>query len=279
MRAWIGNGERGDLVGIAEAQVSIFDHGFTVGDGVFETVKVTSSGPFALTRHVNRLLASARRIGLPEPDITHVRDVCDHVVAANLSEIDQLARMRITWTPGTAPLGSDRAHVDPTLVVAMVRQTPWQDTTTAISIPWVRNPRSIIAGAKSTSYGENVVALARAHEAGASEALLGTTDGRLCEGTGSNVFVVLDDGIHTPTLESGCLAGITRQLVIEWFGAVESDLALEVLQEADEVFITSSTRDLHPVTRVDEREWTRAGARSTHLRKEFLARARTDLDP
>lgn len=279
MKAWIGDGCTGVLVGAQDARVSVMDHGFTVGDGVFETVKVTRLGPFALTRHLDRLVSSATRVSAALPDLAHVREACEQVVAANMAEVGELARLRITWTSGAAPLGSDRADAAPTLVIAMMRQQPWPEATTAITIPWVRNPRSIIAGAKSTSYGENVVALVRAHDAGASEALLGTTDGRLCEGTGSNVFVVLDGEIVTPTLDTGCLAGITRQLVLEWFGGIERDLPLEVLQEVDEVFITSSTRDVHPVIRVDGRRWTDAGPRAALLREEFVALARTHPDP
>jgi len=279
MKTWIGDGSSGALLEPASATVSVRDHGFTVGDGVFETVKVTSEGPFALSRHLNRLVESARRVGQVLPDTEHVRDVCTRVVAVNSAETGALARLRITWTSGDAPLGSDRTGGDPTLVVAMMNQPPWPETTTAISIPWARNPRSIIAGAKSTSYAENVVALMRAHDAGASEAILGTTDGRLCEGTGTNVFVVLDGEITTPTLDTGCLAGITRQLVLEWFGVVECDLPLEALQEVDEVFLTSSTRDVHPVIRVDDRQWPQAGVRSVSVREEFLARAQLNSDP
>lgn len=279
MKAWIGDGSSGALFEPANARVSALDHGFTVGDGVFETVKVTSAGPFALSRHLNRLVESVRRVGQVLPDIEHVRDVCTQVVAANSAETGALARLRITWTSGYAPLGSYRTVGDPTLVVAMMNQRPWPETTTAISIPWARNPRSIIAGAKSTSYAENVVALMRAHDAGASEAILGTTDARLCEGTGTNVFVVLNGELVTPTLDTGCLAGITRQLVLEWFEVFERDLSLEALQEADEVFLTSSTRDVHPVIRVDDREWAHAGVRSVSVREEFLARAQLDIDP
>lgn len=279
MRTWIGDGSTGSLVTATEARVSVLDHGFTVGDGVFETVKVLRTGPFALSRHLDRLVESARRVGLALPDVSHVREASDQVVTANRADIGELARLRITWTSGSAPLGSDRADGDSTLVIAMMNQQPWPETTSAITIPWVRNPRSVIAGAKSTSYAENVVALIRAHENGASEAILGTTDGRLCEGTGTNVFVVVDGQISTPRLESGCLAGITRQLVLEWFGGVELDMSLDVLRDAEEVFLTSSTRDVHPVVRVDERRWAAAGPRSTLLQKEFLARASAYSDP
>ena len=83
-------------------------------------------------------------------------------------------------------------------------------------VPWVRNERSAVAGLKTTSYAENVVALAYAKERGAIEAVFANTRGELCEGTGSNVFVVRDGVVWTPPLDSGCLAGITRALAVEW---------------------------------------------------------------
>lgn len=279
MKAWIGDGCTGQLVGPDEARVSVMDHGFTVGDGVFETLKVTPAGPFAMTRHLDRLAASANTVGLAVPDLVHIRDAALQVVAANAAELGPLARLRITWTSGAAPLGSDRVDADPTLVIATMRQNPWPATTNAITIPWVRNPRSLIAGAKSTSYAENVVALMRAHAAGASEAVLGTTEGLLCEGTGTNVFVVVDGRIVTPSLATGCLDGITRQLVIEWLGAGEGELPLDALESADEAFLTSSTRDVHQLDRVNDRHWPDPTRVVTELAKEFAARQSADIDP
>lgn len=100
---------------------------------------------------------------------------------------------------------------------------------------------------KTTSYAENVVALARAAELGATEAVFANTVGSLCEGTGSNVFYVLDGELRTPSLASGCLAGITRALVLEWYGAREVDEPVAVLERAEEVFLTSTTRDVQAV--------------------------------
>jgi branched-chain amino acid aminotransferase len=132
---------------------------------------------------------------------------------------------------------------------------------------------------KSTSYAENVVALHRAHEQGVSEAVLANTRGELCEGTGTNVFVVIDGQVLTPPLASGCLAGITRELVREWFDAKEQALPLDVLRTADEVFLTSSTRNVHPVVQADDRVWLAAGPVSSELRLRFDERADTDIDP
>ena len=279
MKAWMGDGCTGRLVSADEAVVSVMDHGFTVGDGVFETLKVTARGPFALTRHLRRLQASAAIVGLAAPDLEHIREATMQVVAANRAELGSLARLRITWTSGAAPLGSDRVDADPTLVISTMVQQPWPSTTTAITIPGVRNPASLLAGAKSTSYAENVVALMRAHEAGASEAILGTTHGLVCEGTGTNVFVHASGRMVTPSLATGCLNGITRQLVMEWFDAGEDDITFDELAQAEFAFVTSSTRDVHPLARIDERVWHSVPSSLDDLVRDFSSRAASDIDP
>lgn len=279
MRTWIGTRDGGALVEGADARVSVLDHGFTVADGVFETLKVTPAGPFALTRHLRRLASSAAALGLVAPDDQVVRAAVAAVVGANAAETAGLGRLRITYTGGVAPLGSDRGDAVPTLVVAMAAASPWPATTTVATVPWTRNERSALAGVKSTSYAENVIALQRAHARGASEAVLANTRGDLCEGTGTNVFVVIDGEVLTPPLSSGCLAGITRELVLEWFDAREQALPLDVLQSADEVLLTSSTRNVHPVVRADDRAWHEAGPIGRELQRAFDVRADADVDP
>src|SRR5690606_26602759 len=126
--------------------------------------------------------------------------------------------------------------------------------TTAITVPWPRNEHSAIAGVKTTSYAENVVALAEARKVGATEAIMGNTAGNLCEGTGTNVFVALDGRLLTPPLMSGCLAGVTRELLLELLPeADEEDVPLAALAEADEVLLTSTTRDVQPLRALDGR--------------------------
>jgi branched-chain amino acid aminotransferase len=279
MKTWIGDRDGGVLIEGAAARVSVLDHGFTVADGVFETLKVTADGPFALTRHLRRLASSAVALGLPAPDDEVVRAAVAAVVSANEAEAAGLGRLRITYTGGVAPLGSDRGDAVPTLVVAMAAASPWPATTTIATVPWTRNEHSALAGVKSTSYAENVVALHRAHERGASEAVLANTRGELCEGTGTNIFVVIDGEVLTPPLSSGCLAGITRELVLEWFEATERALPLDVLTTADEVFLTSSTRNVHPVVRADDRVWEEAGPVGRELQLQFDDRADRDIDP
>ncbi|MBD0740733.1 aminotransferase class IV [Streptomyces sp. CBMA152] len=273
MQIWVNGGLRD----ADAAQVSVLDHGMTVGDGIFETVKAEQGRTFALTRHLARMTRSARGLGLPDPDLDEVRRACAAVIEANPVA---LGRLRITYTGGLSPLGSDRGDAGPTLVVALGESKRRPDTTAVITVPWTRNERSAVAGLKTTSYAENVVALARAHEHGATEALFGNTVGALCEGTGSNVFVVLDGELHTPPLASGCLAGITRELVVEWTGAQESELPLDVLERADEVFLTSTLRDIQAVHRVDGRELTGTpGPVTAKAMRVFDERAASDLDP
>ncbi|WP_354382668.1 aminodeoxychorismate lyase [Streptomyces sp. PvR034] len=269
----------GALCAAGSAAVSVFDHGLTVGDGVFESLKVEGGRPFALTRHLDRLTRSARGLGLGDPDLDEVRRACAAVLEAGSGAVAS-GRLRITYTAGPSPLGSDRGTSAPTLIVALAPATRRPDTTAVITVPWVRNERGAVAGLKTTSYAENVVALAAAHRAGASEALFANTLGRLCEGTGSNVFVVLDGELHTPPLASGCLAGITRDLVVEWTGARETDLPLDVLERAEEVFLTSSLRDVQAVHRIDGRVLTAApGPVTAKAVRIFDERSGADLDP
>ena len=273
MRIWVN----GALRDPADASVPVLDRGFTVGDGVFETVKAVEGHPFALGRHLDRLARSAAGLGLPAPDRELVRQACAEVLAANPVP---LGRLRITYTGGLAPLGSDRGDTGPTLVVALGPVPHRADTAAVVTVPWTRNEHSATAGIKTTSYAENVVALARAHEHGADEAILGNTAGLLCEGTASNVFVVLGGRLLTPPLSSGCLAGITRALALRWSDAEEADLPLSVLREADEVFLTSSLRDIQPVTRVDDRELPGTpGPVTAALAVVFTERAAADLEP
>ncbi|MGW2183471.1 aminotransferase class IV [Streptomyces sp. NPDC001732] len=273
MRMWVNGGLRD----ADEARVSVLDHGLTAGDGVFETIRTTDGRPFALTRHLDRLARSARGLGLPEPDLDEIRRGCAAVIDANPMP---LGRLRITYTGGLSPLGSDRGDAGPGLVIALGRVDRRPDTTAAITVPWTRNERGALTGLKTTSYAENVVALARAHEHGASEALFANTVGQLCEGTGSNVFVVLDGQLHTPPVTSGCLAGITRALAVEWTGAQETELPFDVLERAEEIFLTSTLRDVQAVHRVDGRELPGVpGPVTGKAMRIFEERAGNDLDP
>ena len=273
MRVWIN----GDLLpDPSSPAVGVTDHGLTVGDGVFEAIKVVDGRPFALTLHLERLVRSARGLGLPEVDVAAVR----RGVAAVLADQDlPLGRIRITVTGGPAPLGSGRGDHQPTLIVVVDSMGAWPETTAVATVPWPRNERGALAGLKTTSYAENVVALAHAAERGASEAVFANLAGHLCEGTGSNVFYVVDGELRTPTLASGCLAGISRALLLEWYGAREVDEPVGVLSTADEIFLVSTTRDVQAVVRCDDRELAGPGPVTAKCQEVWAAREAEDVDP
>jgi branched-chain amino acid aminotransferase len=252
IRVWVD----GARVPADAPAVSAVDHGVTVGDGAFETAKVQDGTPFAVGRHLARLDRTMAGLGLPPADHDRVRE---GITAVLEGEPIGFGRLRWTITGGHGPLGSDRLDSALTYIVTAVAHDGPPASGSVVTVPWVRNERSATAGLKTTSYAENVVALARAAEHGAVEALFANTRGELCEATGSNVFVVTDGVLRTPPLSSGCLAGISRELVLEWcrdagLEVREEPLPMNVLAHADEVFLTSSIKDVMPVSAVDGRE-------------------------
>lgn len=252
------------------------DHGLTVGDGLFETLKVVDGVPFALTRHLARLTDGAALLGLVPPDLDAVR----RGIGAVLRDASPLGRLRITYTAGPGPFGTARVEPTPSLIVAFAPMEPMPATASVVRVPWVRNERSAVAGVKTISFAENVVALARARELGANEALLANTIGNACEGTGSNLGYVVDGQARTPSLASGCLPGVTRGLVLEWCDVVEVDEPFDVLDRASEVFLMSSTREVQPVHRIDDRELPAPGPVTAEVMKSWAARlAASGTDP
>ncbi|WP_020573643.1 aminotransferase class IV [Actinopolymorpha alba] len=273
MRLWVNGGLVADPYAPALAPL---DHGVTVGDGVFETLKVVDGQPFAFTRHLERLARSALGLNLPKPDLDQVR----HAVAEVLDGWNQpTGRLRITVTGGPAPLGSERGNHGLTVMVAVAELAERPATTALTTVPWVRNERGAMAGVKTTSYAENVLALAYAQERGSSEALFANTVGNVSEGTGSNVFVVLGGELYTPPLTAGCLAGVTRALVLEWFGGIEKDIPMSALEDAEEIFLTSTTRDVQAVHALDGRALTAPGPVTVRAMETFARQAAERTDP
>lgn len=272
----------GALLDPDDARVPVSDHGLTVGDGVFETLRTAPEPggdrwvPFAVSRHLRRLRRSLDGLGLV---LDRSDDELREAMGAVAAHLEGPGRVRLTVTGGPGPLGSARADDALTVFVAGSEIDGWPETGEAVTVPWVRNERSAVAGLKTTSYAENVVALARAKQLGASEAIFANTAGQLCEGTGSNVFVVLGGRLSTPPLSSGCLAGVTRELVCELADVAEDDLPMSVLDEADEVFLTSSTRDVQGQHRIDDRTLDAPGPITAEVAAAFADLVAGDIDP
>ncbi|MEX6428321.1 MAG: aminotransferase class IV [Ferrimicrobium sp.] len=262
------------------AGVPVVDHGLVCGDGAFETLVAVDGRPFALSRHLDRLARTAAGMGLPVPALDRIREGVIELIDRNRLS---MAKIRITYTAGDASLGSGRPQpmVSRSVIAAEPVSLEPASTTLALA-PWPRNERGVLAGLKTTSYAENVVALAWAVQQGANEVLFSNTVGNLCEGSGSNVFVVRDGSVTTPPLSAGCLAGVTRDLVIEGIGAIEEDIAVSALRESSvsEVFVTSTLRMVQGVSRIDERVFSGApGPVTVKAQRYFAELMRDRMDP
>jgi branched-chain amino acid aminotransferase len=275
----------GRMVAPDEAALSAVDHGITVGDGVFETCAVLDGHAFALTRHLARLERSAAGMGMAPLDLRKVRGGVDAVLAA----APDAGRLRITVTDGVGPLGSGRSAGPQTVVVAATPAVV-VPTGRAARSPWTRNENSAVAGLKTTSYAENVVALADAIAKGGDESVFANTRGELCEGTGSNVFVEIGGELVTPPLGVGCLAGITRELLLEWGAeeglpvreAKDGELPFTVLDQVAageaRMLLTGSVRNVQPTVWLDGVDLT-VGELSSAARDLFERNMRTRIDP
>lgn len=242
-KVWLNGG----ITASAEARISPFDRGFLFGDGAFETLRAYCGTPFAVTRHWERLRASCEILGLKPPSAAEFSKALAEVLASN--NLTQ-ARLRFTVSRG------EDSNTGATLLASASALPVWPSAASVCTVPWARNERSPLAGAKSISYSENSLALAWAKQRGADEGIFANTRGLLCEGTGSNVFLVHDGVLMTPPLSSGCLAGVTRALVLELarndgIAVEETPLSVSALAESDEAFLTSTTREVQPIAQVD----------------------------
>lgn len=276
----------GSLYAANQPVLQAGNHGVTVGDGVFETLTVKNGTPFALTRHLVRLHYSLDRMGMRAVDMSSLRDGIREVLATHPADV---TRLRITVVSGPGPMSSARGTGKPNVII-------WggpggaPSTCRAVRAPWRRNERSAIAGVKSTSYAENVVMAQFAAKRGGDEALVSNTLGYLCEGTGSNVFIERRGEVVTPPLSSGCLAGITRGLVLEWGAkaglpvrvAAPGELEMAVLEEVrhGDAFaaVSSSTRGLAPIVWLDGAD-TREGPLLRRLAALYESHADAEHDP
>lgn len=270
----------GAVVDEADAHIDLFDHGFTVGDGVFETIALRDGVAYAVTRHLARLVRSAVKLGFDQPDADALRGAVGAALAANPPVA--WGAVRVTHTSGPGPVGSGRGGRAPTTVVAVRAMARHDRLAEVITVPWPRNERGALVGIKTTSYAENALALADAHRLGATEALLANTKGDLCEGSGTNVFLVINGELVTPPLSSGCLAGITRGLILERCGldVQERDVPMDVLYMSDEAFLTSATRDVQPIRSVDGRALPMGpGPVTEEAARAYAALLAADPDP
>ena len=260
----------GRITDAAHAEISVFDHGFLYGEGVYETLRTYGGEPFLWDRHMQRLRTSAAMIHLDVPfgDDEFLRRSLDTVSAAGLGpQADgslQESYIRILLTRGIGELTYDpTATPVPSLVIIVKEHVdpPAPPSPPASRWCWstsMRNhPRSVNPLIKSNNLLNNALGMQQAMRKGGVEAVFRNHRGELTECSQSNLFVVKDGVVRTPPLEAGLLAGITRAFVFE-VGAscgvpvVEAVLHDADLTGADEAFYTSTTKELMPITRVDD---------------------------
>lgn len=255
-QAWVG----GHLVPLAEARVPVLDRGFLFADGVYEVVSVYGGKPFALREHLERLSRSLRDLAIASPHADDEwRALVARLVEANLASCGADQNVYVQVTRG-AP--AKRAHPfpdnTPPTVIGLCQPLPMpsdealRDGVAAVTRPDIRWGRCDI---KSIALLPNVLATQYAREHGCNEAIL-HRDGRVTEGSSSNVFAVLGTTVVTPSKGPEILPGITRDILIEALREArvlvqERRLTLNELRSAEEVWITSSTREVLPVTRLD----------------------------
>jgi branched-chain amino acid aminotransferase len=253
----------GELVPLAEARVSVFDHGLLYGDGVFEGIRAYGGRVFRLTEHLERLYASARGIQLEIPlDFAGMEAaVCRTIAANGLTD----AYVRLVVTRGVGDLGLDpRKCSGPTvfIIASTIQLYPpevYQTGLRLISCRTVRTPASSLdPSIKSLNYLNNILAKLEVARAGADEGIMLNQDGHVAECTADNLFLVKDGEVVTPSPAAGMLIGVTRNAVIEVTRAAgyvlrEELFELEDVLAADECFLTGTGAEIAPVREVDGR--------------------------
>jgi branched-chain amino acid aminotransferase len=249
------------------AAISVFDHGFLYGEGVYETIRTFGGRPFLFDRHMQRLRNSAGMLLLPVPlTDADMRARCrETMAAAGLGDgSHNEAYIRILLTRGVGELSYDPAGCPTPSVVIIVK--PQIDPPAAVYeqgvkialVDIVRNhPGSVNPLIKSNNLLNNALAMQEAFRRGAYEGVMRNYRGELAECTQSNLFIVKNGAALTPPVDAGLLPGITRAFLFEVGEEVKIPVREAVLQDADllgadEVFFTSTTRGVVPATRVDE---------------------------
>lgn len=254
----------GEFVDEADAKVSVLDHGFLFGDSIYEVVRTVNGKLFAADRHLKRLHNSANSLAMPLQ-----RDddwLLQHWRNLHAKRGGSESYLRVIVTRGVGPLSLDFSQCETQTVIGIAKPlNRWPDEDYAHGCKIVladtrRNPKQATDPAvKSGNYLNNVLALQEARKEGASEAVMLNVEGHVTEATTSNIFVVKDRVVKTPALKEGLLEGVTRGFILEVCRELnlpceETVLSGEALLDADEVFITGTTRDVMPVGQIGDKK-------------------------
>ena len=268
----------GKIVPSKDACISVFDHGFLYGDGIYETMRVYDGVVFKIDEHLSRLYRSASLIGLKIPLDTAALKIA--VYETLIANTHKNAYVRLTISRGYGSVGLDPDFCPkPTIVIIAkeLKEYPrdyYERGITLILAKTRRNlKKAIDPRIKSLNFLNNILAKIEAKKAGAYEALMLNAQGVLTEGTISNVFFFRDHMLCTPSVKSGILDGITRGLIIELASrddipVHEGRFTTRDLLTAEEVFITNTTMEAMPVSKVNDKTY-KVGKIAKHIRKSY----------
>lgn len=248
----------GSLVPLGQARVSVMDYGFLYGYGLFETMRAYGGRVFCLDRHLSRLARSAEILGLPIGALDLKSAVMDTIRANKLSE----ARIRITISIGEGEMVPDPSTCSkPTVLILAGHYQPYPEAVyekgfRAVVSSIRRNSQSPLSSLKSANYLESILARQQAKAAGVNEAICLNEKGLLAEASMCNIFLVTEGLLRTPGIESGILPGVTRETILELAtqlgaNAIEHDIQVGELFDAQEAFLTNSLIEVMPLTEID----------------------------
>lgn len=273
------------LVPRDKALISVFDHGFLYGDGIYETLRAYNGVAFKFDEHIERLYRSAGMIGLKIPmSSADIKNAVYKTIKANKFKE---AFIRINISRGVGPIGLDpRLCPEPTFVIICnpFKDYPEQYYEKGVKVVIVnvrRNFKNALNPMiKSLNFLNNVLANIEGMKEDAHEAIMLNYKGYIAEGTTSNIFFIKNKTLFTPELEVGILDGITRRIILNL--ADEAGMKLsegrfipDDVYDADEVFISSTTREIMPVTTIDD---IKIGSKTGRITKALLAAYRKKVD-
>ncbi len=238
------------------------DRGLTHGLGLFETILAIDGSPALLDRHIARMLNSCDRLGWGNPLPNNLRPaIISQLAAAKLDH--GLARVRLAISAGSGPLASSCIGPDHLAWITVSRTEDPPASITLCKSPFDHPSHSFLAGMKSASYAENLLALNDSQQRGFDDALFFNDKNHICETTTSNIFGVMDNTLHYPPDNTGCLPGITRALIIELaekngIKTLATSLTESDLISCDEVFVTSAIRGVVRVSRYESKEFSQS---------------------
>lgn len=239
-------------------------NGWLLGDGIFESLKTINGQCWAQTRHLDRAYKSGAIINLGLPDRDQVERGIRTILEA--SERITVGRLRITF------LSSGD------WIITHKELAPFKNRLTLIDYPFPKNEKSILAGIKTISYGENAHALRFAEASGSDDVVISNLAGLVSESAVSNIVWESSGEFYTPPLSTGCLPGVTRSLLLQYFGVIERDTTPSQLQASEAIYLVSSTREVQQVNRYNAEEYSLSSS-GVELIGKFAEWVRGKLEP